>query len=103
MKSIHIVLYGSASSALEEEFCAKPGLRKSDDDQCDGVPVRAQVAVPRGDGTESGQNNADASADESVTHGAVGSQPCSDVATDDAEDNSIGRGKEKGLAGSVLA
>ena len=65
--------------------------------------MRAEVAVPGRGGTESGQNNADAPADKSVAHGAVRSQPCSDVATEDAEDNAIGSGKEKRLVGGVFA
>jgi len=59
--------------------------------------------VPGGDGTNSAQHNTDASADESVPHGTVRSQPCGDVATDDAEDSAIDRGKEKRLVGSVFA
>ena len=67
------------------------------------MPVRAEVVVPGGDGTNSAQHNTDASADESVPHGTVRSQPCGDVATDDAEDSAIDRGKEKRLVGSVFA
>jgi len=65
--------------------------------------MRAEVAVPGGDGTNSAQGHADASADESVPHGTVRSQPRGDVATDYAEDNAIGRGKEKRLVGNVFA
>jgi len=65
--------------------------------------VRAEVTVPGDDGTESAQDHADASADEGVPHRTVRSQPCGDVAADDAEDNAIGRSKDKGPVGGVLA
>ena len=65
--------------------------------------MRTEVAVPGDSGTNSAQDNADASTDESVAHGAVRSQPCGDVATDDAENNAIGSGKEQRLVGSVFA
>jgi hypothetical protein len=86
-----------------KELGAEPGLRESKDDQCDGIPVRTEIAVPGDGGTERSEDNADASADESVPHRTVRSQPCGDVATDDAEDNAIGRSKEKRLVGSVFA
>ena len=78
-------------------------MRESEDDQCDGIPVWAEVAVPGDGGTENAEENADASADQSVAHGTVRSQPCGDVATDNAEDNAIGSGKEKWFVGSVFA
>lgn len=65
--------------------------------------MRAEVAIPGNGGTESPQDNADASTDESVAHGVVRSQPCGNVATDDAENNAIGGAKEQGFVGSVFA
>jgi len=85
------------------EFGAEPGLRERQDDQGNGIPVTAKVAVPGGGGTDTPQDNANASPDECVAHGTVRGQPCGDVATDDAEDSSIGSGKEKRLVGNVFA
>ena len=89
--------------AAEEDFGAEPGLRESEKDQCDGIPVRAEVAVPGGGCTESGEDHADASADEGMAHWTARSQPCGDVAADDAEDNAIGSGKEQRFVGGVFA
>jgi hypothetical protein len=40
---------------------------------------------------------------QSVAHGTVRSQPCGDVATDNAEDNAIHSGEEKRPVGDVFA
>ena len=92
-----------ACGATKVEFGAEPRLRESEDDQCDGIPVRTEIAVPGGSGTERSEDNADASADESVPHGTVRSQPCGDVAADDAENNAIGSGEEQRLVRSIFA
>ena len=90
-------------SAAEVKFGAEPRLRESEDDQRNRIPVRTEVAVPGGGGTESAQDNADASTDESVAHRVARSQPCGDVAADDAENNAIGSGKDQRLVGNVFA
>ena len=54
--------------------------------------MRAEVAVPSDDGSEGAEDNADASADQSVAHGTVRSEPGGGVATDDAEDSAISSG-----------
>jgi len=85
------------------EFRAEPGLRESEDNQRNRIPVGAKVAVPGGGGTETAQDHANASAEERVAHGTVRSQPGGDVATDDAVDSAIGSRKDKRLVGSVFA
>ena len=92
-----------ASRAAQEKLGAEPGLRESEDDQCDRIPVRAEVAVPSGNGTQSAKDNADTSANESVAHGTVRSQSCRKEATDDAEDNAIASGEEKRFVGCVFS
>jgi hypothetical protein len=47
----------------KEEFGTEPGLGETEDDQRDGIPVRAEVAVPGSGGTESAEENAYASTD----------------------------------------
>ena len=65
--------------------------------------MRTEITVPGDGGTESSEDNADASADKSMPHRTMRSQSCGDVATDDTEDNAIGCSKEKRLVGSVFA
>jgi hypothetical protein len=88
---------------VEVESGAEPRLREGEDDQCDRIPMSAEVAVPSGDGSNGTEDNADATADQRVAHGTVRSKPCGGIATDDAEDSAIGSGEEKRLIGNVLA
>lgn len=78
-------------------------MRDSEDDQCDGIPVRPEIAVPRHSRTDDAEDNADASADQGVLHGFIRSQPRGYVATDDPEDHAIRSGKQEWFAGSVPA
>lgn len=64
--------------------------------------MRSHVAIPCHGSTDSCEDHADASSDESVTHRAVRSQPGGYVATYDAEDHAIDSRKEQQPTGSVL-
>jgi hypothetical protein len=72
------------------------------DDQSDGIPVRAEILVPGDGGAENAERLPDEAAEQRVEHGFRRGEARGDVAADDTIDDAIERGEELGTVGGIF-
>jgi len=87
----------------EAEFAAEPGLGERQDNERDGIPMRAKATVPGCCGAENTEGETDEASYEGVLHGLVWGEASGEIATDNAEDEAIESGQQEWTTGRVLA
>jgi len=87
---------------VEEEPGTEPRLGQGEQDERDRVPVWSEVLIPGDYGTQNAEEDANASAEERVKHGAIGGEAGGDIAADDAVNDAIESGERERLVGGVL-